>query len=221
MVGPSSSHTGGAVRIGRVVRRLFGRKPAQVEIVFYGSFAETYSGHGTDMAIAGGLLDYATDDLRIRDALQLLVDNGVEMHIRTGQAPSVHPNTARVKLSDAEGTDEIVGASIGGGNIEITNVNGFDVKFTASNPTLLVFHRDRPGMLADMMNTIMHYQHNIGYMDVDRKMRSGDALTVIETDEAIEAELASEIARLPDVSRVAIVDLTHENKKERTDTNEV
>ncbi|MCQ6563186.1 L-serine ammonia-lyase, iron-sulfur-dependent subunit beta [Paenibacillus mendelii] len=208
MVGPSSSHTAGAVRIGRAARRIFGALPAQAEIKFYGSFAETYRGHGTDLAIAGGLLDYDTDDMRIRDSLTIADASGMTLAFKTGSNPAVHPNTAKLTLTGDGREDIITGSSIGGGNIELTGINGFDVKFTMNYPTLLVFHKDRPGMLADMTNILGDGGVNIGYMDVDRKGRSGDALTVIETDEAVPGALMERIRVLPDVQRVCLADLT-------------
>ncbi|MFD0712045.1 L-serine ammonia-lyase, iron-sulfur-dependent subunit beta [Paenibacillus sp. GCM10027626] len=208
MVGPSSSHTAGAVRIGRAARRIFGELPDQVEIKLYGSFADTYRGHGTDLALVGGLLDYETDDMRIRDALELADQAGMAVTFATGSNMSVHPNTAKLTLRRGSREDVVTGSSIGGGNIELMGVNGFDVKFTMNYPTLLVFHQDRPGMLADMTKILGSGGVNIGYMDVDRKGRSGDALTVIETDEPVSAELMAQIDRLPDVTRVCLADLT-------------
>ncbi|GIQ66738.1 L-serine dehydratase, iron-sulfur-dependent subunit beta [Paenibacillus cisolokensis] len=208
MVGPSSSHTAGAVRIGRAARRIFGALPEQADITFYGSFAETYRGHGTDLAVAGGLLDYRTDDERIRDALAIAASSGMVLTFKSGHNPAVHPNTAKLSLRGGGREDVIVASSIGGGNIELTEVNGFDVKFTMNYPTLLVFHKDRPGMLSDITGILGGI--NIGYMDVDRKGRSGDALTVVETDEPVPAELVDRIRRLSDVSRVCMADLTAE-----------
>ncbi|MBD2868722.1 L-serine ammonia-lyase, iron-sulfur-dependent subunit beta [Paenibacillus arenilitoris] len=208
MVGPSSSHTAGALRIGRTARRLFGTQPEAAEIVLYGSFAETYMGHGTDLALAAGLLDFETDDMRIRDALRLAELSGMNVTFGKGKGPFAHPNTVRLTLSGGGRQDAIVGASIGGGNIEMTDVNGFDVKFTVRTPTLFVFHGDRPGIVAEVTGLLGREGVNIGYMDVDRKSRRGDALTVIETDEAVSAALQDTIRGMKDVTRVGLVDLT-------------
>lgn len=126
MVGPSSSHTAGAVRIGRAARRIFGAFPDQAEIVFYGSFAETYRGHGTDLAVVGGLLDFATDDMRIRNSIELAEAAGIELTFKTAQNVAFHPNTVELRLTDGDHTDVIAGASIGGGSVEMLRVNGFD-----------------------------------------------------------------------------------------------
>lgn len=207
MVGPSSSHTAGAARLGRVARQLLGGKPDRADIVFYGSFADTYRGHGTDLAIVGGILDWATDDLRIAQSLQYAETAGMQVNIKAGKAVTAHPNTARITLSNGMREVELIGASIGGGNIEVHSVDGFDVKFIAMYPTLCIYHRDRPGMLAELTATLSHSGVNIGHMDVDRKGRNGEALTVIEADSAIDGHLRKRLCCLQDVTDVRIVDL--------------
>lgn len=207
MVGPSSSHTAGAVRLGRTARQLLGGTPEHAEIILYGSFAGTYRGHGTDLAIVAGLLDYDTDDERIKDAFTFSEAAGMSVQFRTSRGPGVHPNTAEFHLRRSGMEISVTGCSIGGGNIEIVGVDRFDVKFTAAYPTLLVFHDDRPGIIAEVTDTLTRERANIGYMEVDRKSRSGDALTVIETDEALSRECIDRIAALPNVRRTCVVDL--------------
>ncbi|MGM1046362.1 L-serine dehydratase [Paenibacillus uliginis N3/975] len=215
MVGPSSSHTAGAVRIGRAARRIFGAFPEQAEIVFYGSFAETYRGHGTDLAVVGGLMDFATDDMRIRNSIDLAEAAGMALTFKTAQNVAFHPNTVMLKLKDKEGREDVVaGASIGGGNVEILGVNGFDVKFTMNYPVLVVFHKDTPGMVAHITRILDGGGVNIGYMDVDRKGRGGEAVTVLETDEAVPHGLMEHIRGLGNVHRVVFADLTSEEVTE-------
>jgi len=208
MVGPSSSHTAGAVRIGRVARHLLGDVPERAEIRFYGSFADTYRGHGTDLAIVGGLLDFDTDDSRIPSSLKIAERLGIEIEFREGKGSIPHPNTARIAARRGEREAVVTASSIGGGNIEVHGVNDFDVKFTAMYPTLLVFHDDRPGMIADLTRILSREHVNIGHMSVDRKGRSGEALTVIDTDSALSDDLIREVAQLPTVRDVRLVDLT-------------
>ncbi|KOP65256.1 serine dehydratase [Bacillus sp. FJAT-18019] len=215
MVGPSSSHTAGAVRIGRAARRIFGAFPDQAEIVFYGSFADTYRGHGTDLAVVGGLLDFATDDMRIRNSIELAEAAGMRLTFKTAQNVAFHPNTVELRLASREREDcedRIVGASIGGGSVEMLQVNGFDVKFTTNYPVLLVFHDDTPGMVAHITRLLEGGGVNIAYMDVDRKGRGGDAITVVESDEAVPLELMKHIEGLPSVHRVVFADLTTEEE---------
>lgn len=208
MVGPSSSHTAGAVRLGRTARQLFGAAPENAEIVFYGSFAETYEGHGTDLAIVGGLLDYDTDDPRIPQAIADAQKMGMDIIFKKGKIQSNHPNTAKITLKTTDLQLTLTGSSIGGGNIEISNVNGFDVEFTSMYPTLVMLHDDRPGMIADVTHILKREEMNIGHMDVDRKGRHREAMTVIEVDSPILEELIREIEALPFIREVKKVDLT-------------
>lgn len=210
MVGPSSSHTAGAARIGRSARQLLGADEAPVEasITFYGSFAATYAGHGTDVAIVGGILGYATDDPRLPEALNIAEQSGIVVTFREGKGLYPHPNTARVKLATSTGkTLETVGISIGGGNIEIVEINGFRAKMTGIYPTLAIFHADAPGVIAEITGRLREEHSNIGYMSVDRKSRSGDALTIIELDTDITDELIKKLAACPSVQSIKVVDL--------------
>lgn len=215
MVGPSSSHTAGAVRIGRAARRIFGAFPEQAEIVFYGSFADTYRGHGTDLAVVGGLMDFPTDDMRIRNSIDLAEAAGITLTFKTAQNVAFHPNTVMLKLKDENGREDVVvGASIGGGNVEILGVNGFNVKFTMNYPVLIVFHQDTRGMVAQITRILDGGGVNIGYMDVDRKGRGGEAITVVETDEPVPDSLMEHIRSLESVHRVVFADITSEEVTE-------
>src|SRR5690606_37026334 len=138
MIGPSSSHTAGVVRIGRVARRLIGGKPDRAEIIFYNSFARTYEGHGSDRAIIAGLLDFKTDDKRIKDSLDIAPTEGLNYTFRSvGNASTFHPNTIRLNLVRDEKQVEVLGESKGGGLINIAEVNGFKADFSASLHTLI------------------------------------------------------------------------------------
>ncbi|MEK8130136.1 L-serine ammonia-lyase, iron-sulfur-dependent subunit beta [Paenibacillus filicis] len=207
MIGPSSSHTAAAVRIGLVGRKLLGCQPANAEIIFYGSFADTYRGHGTDLAIVGGLLGFATDDLRIPGALAEAERCGLRLSIRTGAGRIAHPNTVDLQLSAGARSASLRGISIGGGNIEIQEVDGHDVTFSGEYPTLLIYHEDYPGVLADITRMFKEAEMNIGYMDVDRTSRTGRAMTVIEADQLFGADIMSRIAEVPHVKRVVAIDL--------------
>lgn len=207
MIGPSSSHTAGAVRLGRVARQLLGEQPKKVEITLFGSFADTYRGHGTDLALIGGLLDYETDDPRIPVAAEEAEALGVEIAFLTSKDKADHPNTVRFILSSDTRELSMTGASIGGGNVEIVNVNQFDVKFTAVYPTLVISHHDRPGMIADITALLGRSEINIGFMDLDRKGRDREAMTVIETDVSIPDSLIQELKNLSMIFEIKKVDL--------------
>ncbi len=198
MIGPSSSHTAGAVLLGRVARSLLGAVPSECSITLYGSFAETYQGHGTDLALIGGLLDMDTDDPRIPISFELAASAGLTVRFRSGVG-ATHPNMALLKLSGGGKQASVRGASIGGGNIAIDTVDGFDVKFSGLYPTLVLRHYDRPGVVADITGLLSREGINIGHMTVDRKSRSGEAMTVIETDERVSDPLWTLLTSTPDV----------------------
>ncbi|MGG1574444.1 L-serine ammonia-lyase, iron-sulfur-dependent subunit beta [Fictibacillus sp. NRS-1165] len=202
MIGPSSSHTAGAARIGRVARDLFGRKPDYAHISFYGSFAKTYRGHGTDVAIVGGILDFDTFDTRIVDALSLAKEQGVEIKITEEDALTEHPNTAKIILGDENDKIELVGISIGGGKIEIVELNGFELKLSGNHPALLIVHNDRYGAIAGVANILAKHQINIGHMRVSRKEKGQEALMIIEVDQNIDPVIIEEIESLPIVQQV-------------------
>jgi len=216
MIGPSSSHTAGAVRLGKTARQVLGGLPEQAEIVLYGSFATTYRGHGTDLALVAGLLGFDTDDARIKSALAIAEASGLSVVFKASKLPSAHPNTATMRLRGNGRSAAVTGCSIGGGNIEIVSIDQFDVKFTASYPTLLIFHDDRPGIIAEITDVLKQAHANIGYMEVDRKSRNGDALTVIESDEPLAPNCIGRIEGLSNVRRVCVIDLAAGEEAERS-----
>ncbi|MEH7353072.1 L-serine ammonia-lyase, iron-sulfur-dependent subunit beta [Neobacillus drentensis] len=207
MIGPSSSHTAGAARIGRVARRLFGREPKWANISLYGSFAKTYKGHGTDVAIVGGLLDFDTDDVRIIKAIDIAKEKGMKLMFIEEDAIMDHPNTARIIVGDHDGELELVGISIGGGKIEIIELNGFELKLSGNHPAILVVHNDRFGAIASVANTLAKYELNIGHMEVARKEKGKMALMTIEVDQNIDYKILEELEQLPNILKVTkIVD---------------
>lgn len=204
MIGPSSSHTAGAARLGRMARSLFGRQPEVAEITLYGSFAKTYKGHGTDVALAAGLLDFETHDPRIPDSLKIAASLGVQVSFRPGKPnPDFHPNTARIKLTADSDTFELLGCSIGGGAVEVLEIYGFKVKITGSYPTLVIPHADRYGVVAAVTAILSTHQLNISTMEVARHGRGSDALMVISTDEIPADDAVAAITALDAVRQVA------------------
>lgn len=205
MVGPSSSHTAGAARIGRVARTIFGRKPKRAVITFYGSFAQTYKGHGSDVATVAGILDFDTSDLRLKDALTIAKEWGIDVLLRTSEEPADHPNTVRIHLSDERESLDVTGVSIGGGKIEIIALNGFALKLSGNAPALLVLHEDRYGMIAAVSNVLTKYQINIGHMEVARRERGDTALMVIEVDSPVTEQVVAEIRHIPHIQGVSVL----------------
>ena len=188
MIGPSSSHTAGVVRIARAAIRILGSLPTEATITFYNSFARTYEGHGSDRAIVAGLLGYTPDDLRIRTAFEHAARAGLNYTFQSvGNASTMHPNTIKVKLLD-EGTGrrvEVVGQSRGGGVIRIVEVDGFPSDFSASLHTLIIDADDVVGSIAFIASVISRDECNIATMFVSRKGKHEDARQFIEIDSPI------------------------------------
>lgn len=211
MIGPSSSHTAGVVRIGRVARRLLGEKPDQVDIIFYNSFARTYEGHGSDRAIIAGLLDYKTDDKRIREAMDIAPTEGLKFTFRSiGNASALHPNTIKITLRKGDRTIEVLAESKGGGLINIAEVNGFKADFSANLHTLIITARDVKGSIAFISDVLAHDDCNIATMSVSRKGKNDIACLVIEMDSGLKPVTLQylrslgwimEITYIPDIDR--------------------
>jgi L-serine dehydratase len=198
MIGPSSSHTAGAARIGRIAWALLGSEAVKADILLYGSFAKTYKGHGTDKALLAGIMGMETDDIRIRNAPQIARERGIAVTIRTSDLETAHPNTARITLTDAEGsTVSILGSSIGGGNILVTEVNGMDVSITGQQTTMFVLHQDKPGLIAAVTEVLYSAGVNICNFRLSRRRRGGQAVMTIELEGSFNPELNEKIKRLP------------------------
>ena len=190
MIGPSSSHTAGAARIGRITLALLGAPAVKADIFLHGSFAKTYKGHGTDKALIAGIMGMATDDSRIRRAPELAREQGLEVSITTGDIDGAHPNTARVTLTDVTGnTVSLLGSSIGGGNIFVKEVNGMEVSITGQHTTLIVLHRDAPGTIAAVTEVMADAGVNICNFRLSRQSRGGEAVMTIEIDGSFGPEL--------------------------------
>ena len=183
MIGPSSSHTAGAVRLGRVAWKILGERAVRAEIQLSGSFAQTYQGHGTDKALVAGIMGMHSDDERIRNSLQLAQDSGLAVTFQEIQLPGAHPNTARIALTGQNGGQAVVqGASVGGGTILVTEINGLSVSLTGQYNTILVLHQDKPGAIAAVTQFMAESGVNIGNFRLSRPQKGGEALMTIEVD---------------------------------------
>jgi L-serine dehydratase len=211
MIGPSSSHTAGVVRIGRAAFKLLGGKPDDAEIVFYNSFARTYEGHGSDRAIIAGLLDFKTDDKRIKESLDIAAKEGLHYKFKSiGNASALHPNTIRLSLRKADKKMEVLGESKGGGLINIAEVNGFKADFSASLHTVIITAGDVKGSIAFIADVLAHDDCNIATMSVSRKGKNDVACLVIEMDSGLKPvtleylrslSWVKEIIYIPDIDR--------------------
>lgn len=200
MIGPSSSHTAGAVRIGRIARKLLGKSPVSAHILLHGSFAKTYKGHGTDKAIIAGILDMYTDDPRIRNSFEVAKEQGMSYEFETGEIKDAHPNTARITLTAADNTTvQLVGCSIGGGNILVKEINNIDVSFSGQYATMIVLHKDAPGTIASVTEIFGNEGINICNFTMSRKKKGGLSIMTIEFDGVVKPDITEKIKNLPHI----------------------
>lgn len=205
MVGPSSSHTAGAARIGKVVRSIFGEQPDSVDIYLYESFAKTYRGHGTDIALVGGLLGMDPDDPRLPDSLKIAHEGGVEVLFVPKKEKAEHPNSVKMLLKKGDRKMSVTGISIGGGNIQISELNGFKISLTMGTPTIITVHQDVPGMVAKVTNILSDAQINIGTMTLTRESKGEKAIMIIEIDER-QPGIISQLRQLDHIDNVTYFD---------------
>jgi L-serine dehydratase len=207
MVGPSSSHTAGAVAIALLVKKMFNGPISKVEFVLYGSFAKTYKGHGTDRALLAGILGFETYDLRIRNSFELADECGLQYSFRVDEKETeVHPNTVDIHISGEKAeTMSVRGVSIGGGKIKIVRINGIDVDFTGEYSTLVIRHHDYPGMVAYIATCLSERNVNIAFMRLFREQKGATAYSVVESDEEIPRELLEKLQEHPKVEDVMLI----------------
>lgn len=208
MVGPSSSHTAGAVRIGFISRKLLQEKPVKAEIKLHGSFATTGLGHGTDRALIAGLLGMKPDDIRIPDSFGIAEKEELQFSFSNVNLKDVHPNTAVLKLTGENGRKlEVQAASIGGGRIMIHELDGIQVNFSAEKPTLIVHNLDQPGHVAEVTSMLSHKSVNIATMQLYRDKRGGYAVMVLEMDQAVPAEAIRWLEHLEGIIKVTYINI--------------
>lgn len=204
MIGPSSSHTAGAVRLGLLAAGILGGRPVKADIYLHGSFAQTYKGHGTDVALLAGLMGWLPDDARIPQAKDYAAQEGLEYTFNTVDLGNLtHPNTALFKLTGADGgTCEIIGSSIGGGQVKVTSIDGFPVELTGRLPALLTVHEDTRGVIALVSGTLANGGVNIATMRLFRSGKGGTASMVIECDQKVPEGIISLIGALQQIKSV-------------------
>jgi L-serine dehydratase len=206
MIGPSSSHTAGAVRLGSLARAILGGAATTAEIELHGSFASTGRGHGTDLALTAGLLGLAPDDPRIRRAPELAKEAGLTVTFADADLGEVHPNTARITLTGADGARVVVqGSSVGGADVQLTQIDDFRVAITGELPVLIVEHNDQPGVIASVSAILASHGVNVASMEVSREMRGARALMVLETDQPVDDATVAEVCAAAAVTGVRVV----------------
>jgi len=209
MIGPSSSHTAGACRLGYVAQKLARGNIKWVAFHLHGSFAKTYRGHGSDKALLGGILGLLPDDERLKDAFHLARAEGIEFcFIEADLGAEQHPNTVRIDIGKTDGQAmTMLGSSVGGGNIRITEIDGVCLVFTGEYPSLVIPHDDKPGMVGKVTSVLGHHAVNIASMRVYRQHKGQAAYMIIETDGAIADAVLHEIKHIVGVNGVILVSI--------------
>lgn len=210
MVGPSSSHTAGAVRIGLISKKLLGDIPSKADIFLHGSFALTGAGHGTDKAIIAGLLGMDTDDIRIPESMKIAKQNNMDFKISTIDLKDAHPNTVLLRLSSKKGRKlKIMASSLGGGRINITQIDDINTNFTGDYPTLIVHNIDQPGHVAEVTSMLSHKSVNIATLNLYRNKRGGYAVMILETDQDIPEESIKWLEHLEGIIKVTYLNVSN------------
>ena len=206
MIGPSSSHTAGAVKLGYVARKLLGGEPVTAKVYLHGSFADTGKGHGTDRAIIAGILGMKEDDERIPASFELAQERGLVFQIENIELPGAHPNTAVMELTDTGGRKiEVQGASVGGSRIVINKIDGAEVECTAEYPTLIVYNKDLPGYVAEVTSALAARAINIATMRLFRGKRGTEVVMIIESDQAIPREIIDRLEKIDGILKVTYI----------------
>lgn len=197
MIGPSSSHTAGAARLGKIAGIICGGNIVKVAFLLHGSFAKTYKGHGTDRALVAGILGMEPWDERLRDSLDIAKKKGMEIEFREADLGDVHPNTVKFLMTKSDGSiAEVRGSSIGGGNIVINEVDNEEIEFTGEYPTIIIKHQDVPGVISKVTALLYEEEINIAFMRVFRNSRGSNAFMVFETDTPVPSEFVQKVQGL-------------------------
>ena len=206
MIGPSSSHTAGAARLGKIARTIVNKPIKDVTFLLHGSFKETYKGHVTDRAWVAGILGMMPDDERLRDALLIAEKEGLEVHFLPADLGQVHPNTVKILMTDCDDINwEVLGSSIGGGLVEIYEINGNKVKITGEYPTIITCHDDIPGTVSKVSTLFYDNDINIAHMTLVRSQKGKDATMTFEVDNNVSEELIAAIKAVEGVNRVILI----------------
>ncbi|MCD8131692.1 MAG: L-serine ammonia-lyase, iron-sulfur-dependent subunit beta [Lachnospiraceae bacterium] len=209
MVGPSSSHTAGAAKIGNVARRLLNEDVAEAEILFHGSFLATGKGHGTDKALLAGLMGLAVDDPLIPCSFEIARQKGLKYRFGGIDLGDAHPNSVKLLLTGISGKKlELTASSIGGGRIEVNEVDGLANSFSGDYPTLIIQNQDQPGLVAEITCVLAGFQINIATLQLYRSSRGGYAVTVIECDDEVPQDVVAELAHEEGIVKVTYLSMS-------------
>lgn len=208
MVGPSSSHTAGAVRIGNIARKLLREEPNEVVFELMGSFAETYQGHGTDLALLSGILGMNTDDDRIVNAENIANQLGVDYQFTKRSGGDYHPNTVKIIIKGLTRSLQLIASSLGGGKVEVQELDGLPVRFCGEKPTFILYHTDQRGFLAQLTELLDAKEYNIVRVNLERRKKSGSVITICEVDQKIDDSIVVELYKaIPSLQDVCVLEV--------------
>ena len=204
MIGPSSSHTAGAARLGKIARVIAGEEIKEVKFELYGSFAKTYRGHGTDRALVAGILGMEPCDARLRDALEIAEEIGLKIEfIEVKNGEEIHPNTVRFYIKAISGNEyTVTGSSIGGGSIVVSEVNGNEVQFTGEYPTIIISNNDAPGVLSKVASVLYEEGINIAFMKLYRRGKGKNATMIFEVDSILTDETVKKVKEIEEIHKI-------------------
>lgn len=207
MIGPSSSHTAGAVAIALLAQKMINGPVAEVEFTLYGSFSNTYKGHGTDRALLGGIMGFGTDDRRIRDSFEIADARGLKYtFLINEQEKEIHPNTVDIRMVNEQGNVMTVrGESLGGGKVRIVKIDQVEVDFTGEYSAVIVIHKDKPGVVAHVTRCLSDCSVNIAFMKLFREEKGATAYSIVESDERLPVDIVERIRENANVKDVMLV----------------
>lgn len=208
MIGPSSSHTAGAARLGKAASKIAGKPVKEIKFLLHGSFAETYKGHGTDKALVGGILGFETDDARIKDSFELAEKAGLKFEfVKVNLGENVHPNTVKMEMIlEDDSTSSVMGASIGGGNIKLTEMDGLALDFNGSKAAVVLEIKDIPGAVSFVTGLLAHNNKNIATISTNKPANSQFTFVTIETDDKLEQSLVDQLSKFEVIAKVVVLD---------------
>ena len=209
MIGPSSSHTAGAAKLAKIARGIAGEEPVEVKFYLHGSFSKTYKGHGTDRALVAGILGMDPADENLKESLKLAKMKGMIVSFEPKDLGDVHPNTVSIRMKLKDGREvSVTGSSIGGGAVEISQIDGEEIEFSGNYPTLLVSQRDAPGVVANISRLLYENGINIAYMSLFRSQKGRDAMMIFELDQNIDKNILEKLTQVESVEHVRFVPLS-------------
>lgn len=206
MIGPSSSHTAGAARIGKMAHHFSGEDISSVRFYLHGSFAKTYRGHGTDKALLAGVLGFSESDEHLKQAFEIAAERGISYEFIEEDLGDVHPNSVKIVIDVKDGRKiSLIGSSIGGGNIQIIHLNGIDLTISGEHPTIIAKHQSSRGILLGITAILTQYDHDVLFMSFYKKNKEGEGIIVVEVTDKVDNAVIESIKHMPGITDVYLI----------------